>query len=219
MTVMKPFAAVLALAAITMPAQSPALRFRSGQAGQAGASPTVALQNASVRAYRTMADALARVPHGPGVVVWLETSPPDKEVRVLWMDDVAAVPALAAVNGPVVVVQPLERAAAGATPTPSESRPGDAQFTGMSLVRVFENARVSVRRAHMDADAREGVHTHGADIVVVHVSGGEIEDTANGKTVVNRWKPGDVEFEARGSSHSARNVGQPIDVVLVELKP
>ena len=219
MTVMKPFAAVLALAAITMPAQSPALRLRSGQAGQPAASPTVALQNASVRAYRTMADALARVPHGPGVVVWLETSPPDKDVRVLWMDDVASVPALAAVNGPVVVVQPVERAAAGATPTPSESRPGDAQFTGMSFVRVFENARVSVLRAHMDAAAREGLHTHGADIVVVHVSGGEIEDTANGKTVVNRWKPGDVEFEARGSSHSARNVGQPIDVVLVELKP
>ena len=31
--------------------------------------------------------------------------------------------------------------------------------------------------------------------------------------------PGDVEFESRGSSHSARNVGQAIDVVLVALKP
>ena len=70
----------------------------------------------------------------------------------------------------------------------------------------------------MDVDAREGFHTHAADTIVVHLSGGEIEDTADGKTVVNRWKPGDVEFEARGSSHSARNLGKPIDVVLVALK-
>ena len=211
MTDMKTFAAIAALSAITMPAQSPA--------GQPAGSPTVVLQNASVRAYRTSADALTRVPHGPGVVVWLETSLPDKDVRVLWMDDVAAPPVLAALSGPVVVVQPLRRAAAAAPQPPSESRPGDTEFTGMRFVRVFENARVSVLRAHMDVDAREGFHTHGADIVVVHLSGGEIEDTANGKTVVNRWKPGDVEFEARGSSHSARNVSHPIDVVLVELKP
>jgi quercetin dioxygenase-like cupin family protein len=212
MTGMKTFAAVAALAAVTMPAQPPA--------GQRPASPTVVLQNASVRAYRTTTDALAGVPHGPGAVVWLEVSPPDQEVRVLWMDDVAAPPLLAGISSPIVVVQPLERGAAGAaTPIPSESRSGDAEFTGMSFVRVFENARVSIRRAHMDVDAREGLHTHGADIVVVHVSGGEIEDTSNGKTVVNRWRPGDVEFEARGSSHSARNVGQPINVVLVELKP
>jgi quercetin dioxygenase-like cupin family protein len=51
------------------------------------------------------------------------------------------------------------------------------------------------------------------------LSGGEIEDTADGKTVVNRWKPGDVEFEGRGTSHSARNVGGAVDVVLVSLKP
>ena len=54
---------------------------------------------------------------------------------------------------------------------------------------------------------------------MVHLSGGEIEDTAEGKTVVNRWKPGDVEFESLGSSHSARNVGGAVDVVLVALKP
>jgi hypothetical protein len=37
--------------------------------------------------------------------------------------------------------------------------------------------------------------------------------------VVNRWKHGDGEFEAIGSSHSARNVGGAVDVVLVALKP
>ena len=89
----------------------------------------------------------------------------------------------------------------------------------MSFVPLFENAQVSVLRARMDVDAREGFHTHGSDTLVVHLSGGEIEDTADGKTVVNRWRPGDVEFESLGSSHSARNVGRPVDVILVALKP
>ena len=88
----------------------------------------------------------------------------------------------------------------------------------MTFKTVLENDKVRIMRARMDVDAREGLHTHAADTIVVHLSGGEIEDTANGKTVVNHWKPGDVEFEARGSSHSARNVGKPIDVVLVALK-
>ena len=99
----------------------------------------------------------------------------------------------------------------------SASQPA-AQFTGMTFNTVLENDKVRIIRARMDVDAREGLHTHAADTIVVHLSGGEIEDTANGKTVVNRWKPGDVEFEARGSSHSARNVGKLIDVVLVALK-
>ena len=71
----------------------------------------------------------------------------------------------------------------------------------------------------MDVGAREGFHTHGSDTVVVHLSGGDIEDTANGKTVVNHWKPGDIEFETLGSSHSARNVSHAVDVVLVALQP
>jgi len=71
----------------------------------------------------------------------------------------------------------------------------------------------------MEVGAREGFHTHASDTVVVHLTGGEIEDTANGKTVVNRWKRGDVELEGLGTSHSARNVAGPVDVVLVALKP
>jgi quercetin dioxygenase-like cupin family protein len=89
----------------------------------------------------------------------------------------------------------------------------------MSFTPLFDNDRVSVLRARMEVGAREGVHTHASDTIVVHLSGGEIEDTADGKTVVNRWQRGDAEFEAFGSSHSARNVGGAVDVVLVALKP
>jgi quercetin dioxygenase-like cupin family protein len=103
----------------------------------------------------------------------------------------------------------------GATNT---QKPGEFPSVGLSFKPVFENDRMTVLRARMDANGSEGVHTHESDVLVVHLSGGRIEDTAHGKTVVNTWKPGDVEFEAKGSSHSARNVGPAVDVVLVTLK-
>lgn len=205
--------------AVALAASVPASAvFRVGQADKAGRA-TLVLQNARVRAYRTTAGALAGVAHGPGVVVRLEDDAADQSRRAMWVEDVAAPEPDGAGRGAIVIVQPLVRAAGRTSASPSGSKPGDAPFTGMSFVPLFENARVSVLRARMDVDAREGFHTHASDTVVVHLSGGEIEDTANGKTVVNRWKPGDVEFEARGSSHSARNVSHPVDVVLVALKP
>ena len=112
----------------------------------------------------------------------------------------------------IAVIQPLR-------PADASLPQGASPFTGMSFTPVFSNSLVSVTRARMEVGAREAFHTHAADTVVVHLSGGAIEDTADGKTVVNRWKPGDVEFEARGSSHSARNINRPVDVVLVALHP
>jgi quercetin dioxygenase-like cupin family protein len=97
-------------------------------------------------------------------------------------------------------------------------KPGNFPAVGVSFKPLLENDKVTVMRARMEADGSEGAHTHESDVLVIHLSGGRIEDTANGKTVVNTWKPGDVEFEAKGSSHAARNVGPAVDVVLVTLK-
>jgi len=172
-----------------------------------------AIDNARVRVYRTTADALGSIEHGPGVIVSIEERDLGKAV---WVDDAAAPGGQVPLRGAIVVVQPRAKR----PPSPAAgSKPGEAAFTGMSFTPVFDNDRVSVLRARMDVGAREGLHTHGSDTIVVHLSGGEIEDTADGKTVVNRWKRGDAEFEAFGSSHSARNVGGAVDVVLVALKP
>ena len=177
------------------------------------------LDNERVRAYRTTTDALDGVPHGPGVMIWLKDGSGEKAGHAVWLDDVASVPPERTRSAEVVIVQPLHPAPTRSRSPRPGSKPGDATFTGMSFVPLFENPRLSVLRARMEVDAREGLHTHGSDTLVVHLTGGEIEDTANGRTVINRWKPGDVEFEARGSSHSARNVSHPVDVVLVALKP
>ena len=189
---------------------------------QAQGSPPeagITLQNASVRIYRTNAGALAGVAHRPGVVVWLEDGPSAKAGRAIWLDDVAVPPADGAGTGPIAIVQPLSQGGSRASTPASGSNPGGAPFTGLSFNTLFENARVSVIRARMEVGAREGFHTHASDTIVVHLSGGDIEDSADGRTTVNRWKTGDIEFEARGSSHSARNISHAVDVVLVTLKP
>jgi len=139
-----------------------------------------------------------------GDVYWFEV-PPDARPRVV---------------GRFVIVEPKDTPATAVPKPPESSAPASPPvFTGMSFKPLFENDRVKVIRGRMDVGAQEGFHAHASDIVVVHLSGGTIEDTAGGKTRVNRWRHGDVEFEARGSSHSARNLGPAVDAVLVTLKP
>jgi quercetin dioxygenase-like cupin family protein len=214
--------ATLAIVAVVMLVASLCTQWVSAaeHTAQSDVRAKVALENARVRAYRTTTDGLAGVAHGPGVVVWLQERSQEPKDRALWLDDTAVKPAGAKSGEEIVIVQPLARAGSReAAPAASGSRPGQSPFVGMSFVPLFENASVSVLRARMDVNAREEFHTHASDTIVVHLSGGEIEDTADGRTTMNRWKTGDVEFESRGSSHSARNVGRAVDVVLVALKP
>jgi quercetin dioxygenase-like cupin family protein len=180
-------------------------------------SIAVVLDNARVRVSKTTSASLALVAHGPGVAIPIEDGPTRKKGEAYWRagkgNESSATDA-----GPLVFVEPKPNATS-APPPQAGSKPGDATFVGMSFKTLFENESVTAIRAQMDVGASEGLHTHGSDTLVIHLSGGEIEDTANGTTSVNRWKPGDVEFESRGSSHSARNIGQAVDVVLVVLKP
>ena len=118
----------------------------------------------------------------------------------------------------LLIVAALFAASARMVADDPAARQPPSPFVGISFTQVLDNDRVTIRRARMEVGAREALHAHGADTIVVHLSGGEIEDTADGKTVVNRWKPGDVEFEGVGTSHSARNLGKAIEVVLVALK-
>ena len=181
----------------------------------------VLLDNARVRIVRT-----SGLPRGgaAAVVVPLEDGPGRKKGDAWWFTGEKA--DTTSGGGTFVVVEPKPAPAAAAPPAGAPapaveggSKPGDQTFKGISFVPLFENDHVVVLRARMEVGAEEAFHTHARDVVVVHLSGGAIEDTADGKTKVNRWKPGDVEFEARGSSHSARNVGGAIDVVLVTPKP
>ena len=204
---------LLASAALAAGAGAP------GQRARADGRAVVVLENARVRVFKTTGASLADVAHRSGVAVPLEDGPARKKGEAYWATNTDNDNKSSAADpGPLVFVEP-KPSTTGAPPPQMGSKPGDATFVGMSFKTLFENETVAAIRARMEVGAREGLHTHASDTIVVHLSGGAIEDTANGKTSVNHWKPGDVEFEARGSSHSARNVGQAVDVVLVALKP
>jgi quercetin dioxygenase-like cupin family protein len=205
--------AALVVASATLAASAGA----SGQSARADGPAVVVLDNARVRVFKTTGPSLAGVAHGPGVAIPLADGSTRKKGDAYWAADKNK-ESSAADRGPIVFVEP-KPITPGAPPARNASQPGEGTFVGMSFKTLFENDTLVAIRARMEVSAREGLHTHASDTIVVHLSGGEIEDTADGTTKVNRWKPGDVEFESRGSSHSARNVGSAVDVVLVALKP
>jgi|SRR5439155_4246222 len=186
-----------------------------------GAGVSLVLDNARVRVLKARTGS-AVADHPAAVVVVLEDGATHKAGDAYWSGDPAA-PRSGSDVGPIIIVEP-KGPAPFAAPAPGTAGgitpgPGPSTFVGMSFKPLLDNERVRVIRGRMEVGAREGFHTHASDIVVVHLSGGAIEDTADGKTRVNHWKRGDVEFEPRGSSHSARNVGSAVDAVLVTLKP
>jgi quercetin dioxygenase-like cupin family protein len=173
-------------------------------------SPTVVFENERVTILKA-STGLCLSSHPAAVVVFLDNGeaywsgdrlPSEGEKRLL------------------IIVEPKGQATSRTAPAgTTPAGPPAVPPPGVSFQPLFENDRVIVVRGRMEAHAQERHHTHSSDIVVVHLSGGTIEDTAEGKTKINHWKQGDVEFEARGSSHSARNRGPAIDAVLVTLKP
>jgi quercetin dioxygenase-like cupin family protein len=183
------------------------------------ASDEVVIDNPSIRVFRT-SRAPASAEHPAAVVIPLQDDAVRKAGEAYWTGD-ASVRSNDGVAGAFIVVEPKSPAPAATPGSAVEkgTKPGEQPFTGLSFTPLFENQRVAVLRARMDVGAREGFHTHARDIIVVHLSGGAVEDTAEGVTKVNHWKRGDVEFEGRGTSHSARNAGARIEVVLVTLKP
>jgi quercetin dioxygenase-like cupin family protein len=163
--------------------------------------PTVVFENERVRILRAGTE-LGLSSHPAAVVVFLDNG------EAYWSGDL---PHRAAEKRPLIIVEPKGPAGSPAAPAgPTAAGPLAVPPPGFSFQPLFQNDRVRVIRGRMEANAQEGPHTHSSDIVLVHLSGGTIEDTAEGKTKINRWKRGDVEFEARGSSHSARNRGPAI---------
>lgn len=146
-----------------------------------GASPRVVLDHPRVRAVRTTGETLAGSTSGPAVIVSLADGPDGAAGRALWLDDVQA-PGNPRLRGDVVLLQPLRAPASDGAPA-AGWRPGTTSSDVLSFSPIF----VSVLRARMHAGALEGLHTHGADMALVHLSGGRIEDTAAGRTVVHTW--------------------------------
>ena len=182
--------------------------------------PEIVLDNARVRVIRA-GSVLPVADHPAAVVVVLKDDLSHKMGEAYWSGDPES--RLGGQGGDLRSILIVEPKKPVTTPNPVTSeagtKPGQGAFVGISFRPLFENDRVSVIRGRMEVGAQEAFHTHGQDIVLVHLTGGTIEDTADASTRVNRFKNGDVEFEARGTSHSARNLGPPLEAILVTLKP
>jgi quercetin dioxygenase-like cupin family protein len=84
---------------------------------------------------------------------------------------------------------------------------------------VFENDRVRAYRLSLAPGEVIGTHTHPFPGVVVTLTAGEIEVTADGKSVRHPVKENDVSWRAGGVTHSIRNVGKTtFEAVDIELK-
>jgi len=146
-----------------------------------------------------MDGALTACSHGPGVVISLEDTLAEGGRAVLGgRRGGGARPPSA--RGSIA----SSAASAGtATPPPAADRNRASAVHRQSFQPIFrERSRVGDPLPAWKS-ARAKLHTQ-----IGHdrrpSSGGEIEDTADGKTIVNRWKRGDVEFEssARAIRHA-----------------
>jgi quercetin dioxygenase-like cupin family protein len=90
---------------------------------------------------------------------------------------------------------------------------------GISRTTVIDNPRVIVMRLVMDPGAREQVHSHPYDVVVVQLTRGTVETTIGTDRTTSLREPGFVWFIAKNTPHAAANVGkEPFEVVTTILK-
>jgi len=90
---------------------------------------------------------------------------------------------------------------------------------GITATDVLDSAEAAVRRVELAPGAREVVHTHPYDFVVVPVTSGRMEVQLAGKTEAKDYAPGDAFFIMRNTPHAVANVGKtPFALLGVTIK-
>ena len=113
-------------------------------------------------------------------------------------------------RGDLILVELKGNAAPTATVPPT--RPG------IKSVRLLENPRADVIRATAETTFAEAPGTtHGYDQVVIALSAAEFHLDVGGK-VIDKWKRGDAAFIGRTVKHESKNVGKPVDFIIVAIK-
>jgi quercetin dioxygenase-like cupin family protein len=90
---------------------------------------------------------------------------------------------------------------------------------GISRTQLLDNDRVMVARLKLEPGAREPVHTHPFDAVVVQLTAGDVEMKVGGELGRGRMEPGRVWYIPRETPHSGANVGTAFfELVTVAVK-
>jgi quercetin dioxygenase-like cupin family protein len=102
---------------------------------------------------------------------------------------------------------------------PGAEQPAAAAPDGITRSPVLDNAEARVTRVGFAAGAREPIHTHPFDLVVVQLTPGRLEVRVGDEVTVRDYAAGEVLFLPRDIPHAVSNVGtQPLDVLSVGIK-
>jgi quercetin dioxygenase-like cupin family protein len=232
---MQKFLELLVLFAVVLAASPPAAVWRDAVVRQASPPPgitrTPLIENDSVM--------MARLRMAPGAKEDLHTHPFAAIVIQLTGGDVEMRMADARTTSsrPAGFVEfiannvPHAAANAGRTPfdlvtialKPERKRGGEAPAqaapAGITRSPVLDNADAQVTRVEFAPQAREPVHSHPFDLVVVPLTGGRLEVRVGERVDAREYAPGEAMFLPRDIPHAVSNVGSaPITVFSVRIK-
>jgi quercetin dioxygenase-like cupin family protein len=102
---------------------------------------------------------------------------------------------------------------------PGGEAPATAAPEGITRTPVLDNADARVTGVSFAPSAREPVHTHPYDLVVVQLTPGRVEVRLGSDVTTKDYAAGDVIFLPRDVPHAVSNLGaRPFDVLSVGIK-
>jgi quercetin dioxygenase-like cupin family protein len=156
---------------------------------------------------------------GPGEVEWrIGTSVQTARHDRGYVEFVAAEIPHAAAN---VGSTPIDFITVGLNPTRKRGgeQPPTAPRADIARKQVLDNAEARVAHAAFQPGAREPVHTHPFDMVIVQLDPGRMEVLVGEKREARDYAVGEVVFLPRDVPHSVANVGtSPASLVSVTVK-
>lgn len=112
-----------------------------------------------------------------------------------------------------IAIKPAARTAVTG-PLPSSPAPA-----GITRTMVLENVETRVAQVSFDPGAREEVHTHAFDLVLVQLTEGRVEVLIGADKTVGEHPAGDVLFLPREVPHAIANAGgRAFEIMSVAIK-
>jgi hypothetical protein len=92
-------------------------------------------------------------------------------------------------------------------------------FPRPNSIKVYEDNRILVWDYTWTPGVPTPMHFHDKDVVVIYLGNGSLRSTtADGKSVVNKWAPGDTRFNLRDRVHTETLVEGTLRAIITELK-
>jgi quercetin dioxygenase-like cupin family protein len=102
---------------------------------------------------------------------------------------------------------------------PGGDAPASPAPAGITRAPVLDNAEARVAHVSFTPSAREPVHAHPFDLVVVQLTAGRVEVRIGDQVSTRDYAPGEVTFLPRDVPHAVSNVGRgPFEILSVGIK-